>query len=371
MTEYRRQHYIPKFYLKNFSEDKKGLFRYSLENRTSERTNISKACAARDFYAKADAAAEFEKTMSALEAEHAKIVRKIVTERSLAVISDEEFLHLCNFVLLMKTRNKASKKEIEKMENLLLDWLKPSFAQSEEAKEKGITLEDLKKVRLVRDSANFEAMLIAMKGAPLIADLTATLLINKTKRPFITCDSPVLFTNYVTVDPRRGNVGYLSRGLMIFLPITEDITLWLFDATFYEPDANSKGNVNVTKKQDISALNRLQIIIADEYVFFSKPDHRDYVSLLHDERCANQRAMYSSPVVANPPPEIQDEMPDLSHKKIRPKHHFSFFETNEHAIQHFQKIATDPRHLSHALYRNEELARNAFSELEEIGKTGG
>ena len=95
MTEYRRQHYIPKFYLKNFSEDKRGLFRYSLENRNSERSNISKACAARDFYAKADAAAEFEKTMSALEAEHAKIVRKIVAERSLAVISAEQFLLLC------------------------------------------------------------------------------------------------------------------------------------------------------------------------------------------------------------------------------------------------------------------------------------
>src|SRR5665647_260735 len=370
MTEYRRQHFIPKFYLKNFSEDKKALCRYSLKNKMSERSNISKACTARDFYAKAEAA-DFEKTMSGLEAVHAKIVRKIVTERSLALISEEEFLHLCNFVLLMKTRDKASKKEIEKMENLLLDWLKPSFAQSEEAKEKGITLEDLKKVRLTRDSANFEAMLIAMKGAPLIADLTATLLINKTKRPFITCDSPVLFTNYVTVDARRGNMGYLSRGLMIFLPLTEEITLWLFDATFYEPDANSKGNVNVTRKQDISALNRLQIIIADEYVFFSKPDDRDYVLLLHDERCANQRAMYSSPIVANATPEIHEQMSDLSHKKIRRKHRFSFFETNERTIQHFQKIAADPRHLSYALYRNEELARTAFSELEEIGKAGG
>ena len=111
---------------------------------------------------------------------------------------------------------------------------------------------------------------------------------------------------------------------MIFLPLTEEITLWLFDATFYEPDANSKGNVNITRKQDISALNRLLIIIADKYVFFSKPDHRDYVLLLHDEKCANQRAMYSPVVAANPPSEIHNKMPDL--KRIRRKHHFSFFQ---------------------------------------------
>ena len=141
--------------------------------------------------------------MSALEAVHAKILQKIVTERSLACISDEEFLYLCNFVLLMKTRDKASKKKIEKMANLLFDWLKPSIAESEEAKERGITLEELKKVSVARNAANFESMLLAMKGAPLIADLTATLLLNKTKRPFITSDSPVLFTNYVTVDARK------------------------------------------------------------------------------------------------------------------------------------------------------------------------
>ena len=61
-------------------------------------------------------------------------------------------------------------------------------------------------------------------------------------------------------------------------------------------------------------------------------------------------------------------MPDLSHKKIRRKHRFSFFEINERAIQHFQRIAADPSHLSYALYRNEELASMLFLSLKKLAK---
>lgn len=342
MTEYRSQHYIPKFYLKNFSGDKKGLYRYSLENRTSKRSSLSKACTARDFYGKGQTGAEFEKAMSALESVHAEIIQKIIKERSLANITQEEFLYLCNFALLMRTRHKASKKQIELIANLVFDWMKPSLVKSEKAKELGLTLEEFQKFKLARSTANVEAMRVAINGAPLIADLAATLLINKTKRPFFTSDSPAIFANYMSVDRWTNMVGYLSRGLIIFLPLSEGITLCLFDPAINTLTGSTKGNVNVTRKQDINALNRLQMLIADEYVFFSKSDYYDYVLLLHDQELANHRANYSS-VVSNLPSKTPLETPDLNHKKTRRRHYFSFFAVNAPAIKHFQNMAADPR----------------------------
>jgi hypothetical protein len=110
------------------------------------------------------------------------------------------------------------------------------------------------------------------------------------------------------------------------------------------------------------------MLIADEYVFFSKSDYYDYVLLLHDQELANHRANYSS-VVSNLPSKTPLETPDLNHKKTRRRHYFSFFAVNAPAIKHFQNMAADPSHRSYALYRDEELAKYVFSEIEkETGK---
>ena len=44
MSEYKKQHYVPQFYLRHFSKDGVGLCRYSLANETSERRNIKNTC---------------------------------------------------------------------------------------------------------------------------------------------------------------------------------------------------------------------------------------------------------------------------------------------------------------------------------------
>lgn len=157
MVEYKKQHYVPKSYLRHFSQDGVGLERYSLANETPERSNIQNTCVIFWFYAKGKESSEFERMLSAGEAKHAEIIQEIFDTRSVTVVSPngpQDYLknlsYLHNFILLTATRTELAKNETEAAANVLLDSLKPVLAQSEEAKARGITLEALKRVKLRR-----------------------------------------------------------------------------------------------------------------------------------------------------------------------------------------------------------------------------
>jgi hypothetical protein len=289
MAEHKKQHYVPKSYLRHFSQDGVGLERYSLSNETPVRSNIENTCVIFWFYAKGKESSEFEQMLSVGEAKHAEIIQEILDTRGLTVVSPngpQDYLKnlvcLHNFILLTATRTELAKNETEAAANALLDGLKPVLAQSKEAKARGITLQALDRVKLRRDTAGLEGMMSAMLGAPLISDLAITLLINESGKPFITSDSPVVFYNSLKLgDMIMSN--WQAPGLMIFLPLDEEIALWLFDPPMYKPHVKTSTNdiLLLTRYQDVDELNRLQLLNAYKYLIYAQPKCYEYVRSLH------------------------------------------------------------------------------------------
>ena len=134
-------------------------------------------------------------------------------------------------------------------------------------------------------------MMSAMLGAPSISDLTITLLINETGRPFVTSDSPVVFYNSLKLGDMIMS-SWQAPGLMIFLPLKEEITLWLFDPLMYKPRMNTSMNdiVLLKRYQDVDELNRLQVLNAYKYLIYSKPKYYEYVSRLHQPLRGRRRS---------------------------------------------------------------------------------
>lgn len=342
MAEYKNQHYVPRSYLRHFSQDGVGLCRYYLANETSERSNIEKTCASFHFYAKEGS--EFEPPMSALEAKHAEIIQEILDTRSVTdtVVSPkgpqdfQKLWLLDNFILLTATRTKLAKDETEAAANALLDSLKPVLAQSDEAKARGITLEALKRVKLRRDTAGLEGMMNAILGAPSISDLAIKLLINETDKPFITSDSPTVFYNRLKLADMI-MTGWQSPGLMIFLPLSEETALWLFDPPMYKPQVDStKDNVVLLKKpQDVDELNRLQVLNADEYLIFSKPEDREYVSSLHKPLKNRHRSelIRGEKMAEFDIGNERHEIHRIGKTEIDYKTHFSFFKIDQSYVE--------------------------------------
>jgi hypothetical protein len=229
MAEYRNQHYVPQFYLKNFSENKKSIYRYSIERKVLERRQISKTCALHYFYAKPSLSPESEKLLSGIEDVQSGIVNNILMNGKVSDLPIEDSLNLRQFVLFTSARTNASKKMGEKFATAWINKLMiPIWSQSEEFQKTGF---DPKKhhVEVTRDGANSEDMICAINGAILLLDLKATLLINKTGRSFITSDNPTIRYNFITFKSLPLN-GHGNPGLLLFLPLSGRITLCFYES---------------------------------------------------------------------------------------------------------------------------------------------
>ena len=358
MVEYKKQHYVPQFYLKRFSDDGTGLCRYLLASKASERRSIDKIATLFWFYGEGQVAPIFERAMSTLEEQHSKIFEEILEKQRLMLkeivpphtpqitSEDERYWHnyfnLLRFVILTATRTKQAKKESEALANTI--W-KTLLARSEKAKESGISPEAIEQLTLTRDKAAVESMGLAINPGPLfLLDLDMKLLVNKTGVPFFTSDSPAVFVfhrfpmqkepnaeDWELLSKKLPSLGALSAwkiildwqapGLMIFLPLSEEITLWLFDPRVYKPIDDTEDCVFLSNKSDVNELNKLQALNADEFLIFSNPNCSDeYISSLHNE-LEGRRAQRTA------------EMKKFGYSKIFYESQFSFLSVNEEAYK--------------------------------------
>jgi hypothetical protein len=334
MPRYKSQHFVPQFYLRNFSHGEKSLCRHSLKSNRQEQRSIDSIAREFWFYGDNRIAGLFENAMSRLEEQHAKIIenilenqhfnfREIIPPHTPQISSEDDrelhnYFNLLRFVLLTATRTKQAKNESEAAINAI--W-KTLLAQSEEAKEKGISPEAIKRLKIVRGKADVESMQIAMELGPIfISDLAIRLLINKTKTPFVTSDSPAVFVFYrfpkqSDLDPMawqlpgskapgryalagiKNIISWQAPGLMIFLPFNQEVTLWLFDRQLFMPKVEARDRVFLLKKSDVDELNRLQALNADEYLFFSKLDQDKHDLSSMEQQVENRRAKRISKIL--------------------------------------------------------------------------
>jgi len=388
MTEYKNQHYVPQFYLRHFSSDGVGVYRYSLKDDITARSNIEKTCSSFWFYAPSSIASEIEGVLSPLEAQHAGIIREILDTRSLTVISPwskdpqnsfEKYLRLCNFILLTSTRTKLAKSEAEAIANFVFDSMKPYLKQSEKVRARGIAPESIDGLRVSRDTANLEGMLGAMVGTPLISDLAVAVLINKTKNPFITSDSPAIFYNFLNLED-QDLLGWQSPGLMIFMPLGEECALWLVDSEMYRPRTKTQESiVSLTRTQDVDELNRLQMLNADDYLIFSKADYHEYVSSLYKPiRGRRKKSLKSEKWSEFDIGDEHHEMSKFRRTKMNYKPHLSFFKKDQQRVtlfvesyekaykEHIAKFGRTKR--PPAAVRNEDLSSYFETEMKKLIK---
>ncbi len=124
MVEYKRQHYVPQFYLRQFSNDN-NVYAYHLDSRTLNRTPIANICQASYFYSDYG---DYEETLSGLEQLQAGIIKKIISKQSLGDIGEEEYFHLLLFLLLQNTRTKQTKEMIDDTINgLFQNFIAPNI----------------------------------------------------------------------------------------------------------------------------------------------------------------------------------------------------------------------------------------------------
>lgn len=322
MTETRsiKQHYVPQFLLKNFSNNKKVMV-FDKKTERIEQKSIRSVCSRDYFYditlddllenepILKDALSKHlyknsiedtemlikkcffscDESITQIEAKSGEIIKKILNHETLCVLSEEERSTLCSFVAVQILRTEADQiymreitdkiKEISheivirqgKTEEEFSEWANKEFGKDITLKMKFLAL-----VNLQQNSFE-QACVLSQKKIFLIKNLT--------NRPFYISDNPVVRwnNNHFGI---IGNLGLLCRGIEIYLSLSDKITLAFHCPSLVPPinvfasmdtpeyrkyEAMEYGDCLAGMPENVRFLNHLQVGFSNRYIISSEP----------------------------------------------------------------------------------------------------
>ena len=182
-TEKKNQHYIPKFYLRNFSfqKNKRQIGVFNIFNEIFIQTAKLKTQGSKNFFYGYDG--EIEDTLSTIEDNLSCIIKKIITTHRLPTKNYQSHFELLEFVSLTDLRNPVN---IEGMKNMNLEMENRILELDPNA--------DIKKLvpQLTHDKYIQLALSQTTDIVNVTRDLNYKLLINDSKVPFISSDFQIV-----------------------------------------------------------------------------------------------------------------------------------------------------------------------------------
>lgn len=280
MAELKNQHYVPEFYLKNFSTDDKNLNVYVIKDRKFASGSIKHQCSKSYFYSKDTT---FEILLSQLESREALAINKLLREKSLANLNyDNDFIRILEFISIMHGRTLSKKKGMEKMLNDFTEKIfKPRFRASPLSKE--LSDEDIKSIKIKNPYMHLLGIQVGIKGWILLSDLVPILLVNNNDMEFWISDHPIVFYNRAFHHLNGVSMcGYTSYGLQVFCPLSTNLALILVHSPYYKIKMNKRHKVRLSQDQ-VKEINKLQFFSGYNSIFYKTKSQEKYIQQIHNE----------------------------------------------------------------------------------------
>jgi hypothetical protein len=256
MSENKKQHYVPQFYLKNFSVDGKQIVIYHPDSKKTRLSPISSTCQDKFFYGKD---LKFEEFLSKFEPKQAEVLKKIIDTQNVEILSPDEFASLLSFIMLQFTRTKDAKLMADNFVELFVQqFIKPIMKGNAELM-KSVSPGYIDSLKITNPEFYKLTMGTALTMIEGLSDLKVFLVINKTKQPFISSDSPVVKNNYYKIK-QRSLTGFQSPGLQIICPLTDTLLLLFIHDVAYKIDKSRDSVIEIIDESDVNAFNSLQIL---------------------------------------------------------------------------------------------------------------
>jgi len=272
-TDKKNQHYIPKFYLRNFSIDnnQKQIGIYNIKSRFFYASAALKQQGSKNFFYGHDGVIEDQ--LSNIEGRLATLIKNITSSLILPKRNSKEHMELLLFAVLTHIRNPVSIEGIKKSQSMMKERL---LEESPESELDG----------LIPDISHEDAISLSLSNISRILetinDLHFKLLINKTEAPFISSDFPVVKYNSFLEKKKwsLSKTGYVTKGLQIFIPLNPELLLVFYDSGIYKI-GNKKDTVcEIRNLKDINQFNVLQVLNCSENIFFNKKVTKLYIENL-------------------------------------------------------------------------------------------
>ena len=256
MPEKKKQHYVPKFYMKNFASSQNNVSVYNIKSKKIiSNIPFDSQCYKDYFYGKDHV---LENEFAQKEIIWSNLFKKIIDNKKL---SDDDIIQLKRFAVYQRQRTEAETEyhRAERKELLM------KFAKDICSKE-GIT-HDSTIEKECYDYANesfspIDSVAFSDNISDIIDDLECLIITYNTKNKLIFSDVPVISINQF----HKFSIGYSCIGLIMMFPITPNKLVVIYDSKMY---SKYKGNlyINLSNESEVKTLNILQFISAEKTIY--------------------------------------------------------------------------------------------------------
>ncbi|MFO0962129.1 MAG: DUF4238 domain-containing protein [Phycisphaerales bacterium] len=256
MADHKKQHFVPKFYLRNWSPDDRLITMLHLETgKYIPRAPLADQCQENWLYG---TDLKIEKALGVIEAHAAKVIGDVIQGGAAPLNRSPDYGILQTFVICQIARTVAAG---DALENMTEDFLKGLLATEygEEA---------LNGARVSMDLPSGRSLAAALSARHFLVDLDLKVLRLACDGEFITSDDPAVVCNpFTELMFKRAFTGFAHRGLQIFLPLDPKHVALFYDSWMYRVGETDQAIVEVRSRRDLAALNALQARYATECLY--------------------------------------------------------------------------------------------------------
>lgn len=256
-----KQHFVPKFYLKNFSDGARFNI-YNIKSGLITDVPYASQCYKNNFYGKDKI---YEDKLSVLESKWASSIRAILGSINSITLEDENSLK--EFCCFQKLRTEAAYNHTQNMFYDITSKIIPSICHYHNL---SVSEDDIKRYayNYVKGKENPEKTMKrqidnAIKLSPILNNLQLTILENISNIDFITSDNPIIIGN--EYQPESG-LGFDCIGFYCLFPLSHKYYVALTDSKVYYKFKNKK-NIKVNK-DIVRKINLLQFKNSLTNIFF-------------------------------------------------------------------------------------------------------
>jgi hypothetical protein len=375
--ETKRQHYVPRFVLRNFSEDEKHVGVLVLSDGKIVSRGPLKTQAYEDYFYGDDQI--LERAFADGETDVAARLSGL-SDEDLNGLNSDDILQVSLFVHYQLFRTKAAVEQGDDMATAMSQRLLHKATS-----EKGTSLKDeeIRNVRVAYEDGPSSSILTATRILPVVQDLEFRFLRTRHTLKFIIGDHPVVLYNqfaehHATLQSRGRATGLAAKGLQVLMPLSPTVCVMAFDSSTYCVDGTHR--VCNIGPRDVAAINRMQVVNAWQCVFFDRratmePTLRELLEVranhpgVHQTKVVNEGSI----VGVN---EQSGELLRVTRPDVRVDAHFSFLRVTDRSdYRDYTALAFPTRfplpHLRSLLAVHEEVFNEEVAKARESANLDG
>lgn len=261
----KRQHYVPRFLLRNFSPDQRRISLFILERRRRvDDAGLKEQCYRDYFYGREP---DLEDALAEMEGEAARLLVDADPDR-LESLTTRDLFRLKRFVFYQQMRTASAADHLDEM---LDGFMKALLASNPDFHER-YSKEDLDLIRVRWTDAPLQALATAERHMPLLLDLDLRFLVSGAPNQFVISDHPVVAYNQFLEHHRYyrempGHTAIALKGVQLVMPVRPHLAIIVYDPSTYAI-GSSKRRVCGIGKKDVSRINAMQAANAQTCIYF-------------------------------------------------------------------------------------------------------